>query len=392
MEKGSFLKRSTQDQPSPGALEETLTDKYSTCREEIADLETTSIQPCPIIPDFITPTLSTQPIVVRMQEECFCIDGGNYIEQAVAEGRTTIRCHIFHILHRSDTELAIRKAAIRVMPQGGKCSYAELVRNISQLYRALKNTSDDLVLFTHGGARRGDNFIDSKENNIRTVLANRLGKSQTTINKYIQHGDSINDAAMEELVKAGVPKAFFEAFQNEKVRIIAQQSEKKDPAAISEAISSEVMQWLEEAQNPDPQPKAEQKPTQSSQTEDSATQNPDPSTMIEHESTQTSEAESSVSQEEPTPSFNRNTAPEQRSQQQDQETPQDPPSDPIPTGEEDVHAELKGIGEALIEIADSQDISTPRQMESLQNLILELTVLFQRLSPSVNPKGKGGME
>ena len=73
----------------------------------------------------------------RPQTAGFCIDGWNFIEQAKAAGRSTIRCHIFHIAQHSDTELAIRKVAIRVMPQGGKCSYAELVRNTHHLYQAL---------------------------------------------------------------------------------------------------------------------------------------------------------------------------------------------------------------------------------------------------------------
>jgi hypothetical protein len=63
---------------------------------------------------------------------------GIYIEQAKAAGRSTIRCHIYHIAHHSIIELAIRKAAIRVMPQGGKCSYAELVRNTHRCIRPLK--------------------------------------------------------------------------------------------------------------------------------------------------------------------------------------------------------------------------------------------------------------
>jgi hypothetical protein len=154
MEKGQSPKSSTQVQPSPGDSKEHLTDNYATCREDIAEVAIADIQLCPIIPDYKTPTLSTQPIVVRTPDACFCIDGWHYIEQAKADGHSTIRCHIYLVAHHSIIELAIRKAAIRVMPHGGKCSYAELVRNTHHFYKGLLNTSDDLVRFSHGGNRR----------------------------------------------------------------------------------------------------------------------------------------------------------------------------------------------------------------------------------------------
>ena len=56
MEKGSIKRNSKQDQPSPGVSKETITDKYSTCREDIAEVAIAAIQPCPIIPDYKEPT------------------------------------------------------------------------------------------------------------------------------------------------------------------------------------------------------------------------------------------------------------------------------------------------------------------------------------------------
>ena len=107
------------------------------------------------------------------------------------------------------------------------------------------------MLFAHGGDRRGVGFTDSKENNIRAVLASRLGKSPTTINKYLQHGKGLNDAAMEELVNAGAPKLFFEAVQTQKeIGIAALQAEQKDEAAIVAEISNLVSTWWKESQQP----------------------------------------------------------------------------------------------------------------------------------------------
>lgn len=64
---------STQNQPSPGVSKETIADKYSTCREDIAEVAITAIQPCPIIPDFKEPTVSTLPIIVQTPDAVFCL-------------------------------------------------------------------------------------------------------------------------------------------------------------------------------------------------------------------------------------------------------------------------------------------------------------------------------
>ncbi|WP_319408725.1 hypothetical protein [uncultured Desulfosarcina sp.] len=367
MEKGRSPESSTQVQPSRESRKETIGDRYSTCREDIAELAIADIQSCPIIPDFKTPTLSSHPIVVRTQEACFCIDGWHYIEQAKADGRSTVRCYISEINHHSDTELAIRKAAVRVMPQGGTCKYSELVRNACQLYRILHGTSDDLVLFTHGGARRGAGFTDSRDNNIRVVLANRLGKSPTTINKYLQHGDRLDDAAMESLVDAGATKTFFEAIQAKKqIAIAIRQSEQKDPAAIAESISNEVMQWLAEFQKPETPPMLEQVGEQSPQTERSA------------------------SRERHTLNGNRGLASAPEIHQNDPDGDQDlPANNPTPTDGPTLTAELKRIGEALIEIADSQESPTPQQVETIRRFIQELAVLHQRLAHPSEPEGSG---
>ncbi|BBO76174.1 hypothetical protein DSCW_35910 [Desulfosarcina widdelii] len=365
MEKGQIPKSSTQVQPSPGDSKEHLTDKYATCREDIAEVAIADIQPCPIIPDYKTPTLSTQPIVVRTPAACFCIDGLNIIEQTKAAGQSSIRCHIYHIAQHSIIELAIRKAAIRVMPQGGKCSYVELVRNTHRLRQALESTSDDLGMFTHGGDRRGVGFTDSKASNVRVVLGSRLSKKTTTISKYLQHGDSLNDAVMEELVNSGTPKTFFEAVQTQKdIRITALRAEGKNETAIMAEISSLVSAWWKESQ----------RPTQSKTTPPEKPQPPQP--------TRTTGPTSSL-----TPRGNRDTAPTPRSPQIDSGGNPDPPaSDPIPTDETAPKAELKRIGEALIEIADGQESPTPQQIERIRTLIVDLSALLSRIADPIGPE------
>ena len=323
-----------------------------------------AIQPCPIIPDYKEPTASTLPIIAQTPDASFCIDGWDFIEQAKAVGRSTIRCHIFHIAHHSDIELAIRKAAIRVMPQGGKCSYAELVRNTHRLYQALQNTSDDLVLFSHGGDRRGVGFTDSKENNIRVVLADRLGKSPTTINKYLQHGDGLNDAAMEELVDAGAPKQFFEAVQTQK--------EDRDSRITSrgKGRSGHCGGHLQSGVC-----LVERIPTACSAKNYTARKSAAASSKATHCCTRPlpkAKPASHSKQRSPSGAF-------WYERQSCSQTP-------TPTNQETVAAELKRIGEALIEIADGQERPTPQQVETIRRLILELSTLLQRLVTSLRTR------
>lgn len=351
-EKGrNTRKHRTKNQPSPRDSIETPTDRYTTCWEDIAELTIDSIQPCPIIPDFKTPTLSTQPIVVLTPEAFFCIDGWQHIEQAQADGQSTIRCHIYRIAHHSIIELAIRKTAIRVMPQGGNCSYAESVRNTHRLYQALiRRTSEDPVLFVHGGDRRSVAFTDSKEKNIVNVLASRLGKSPTTISKYLQHGKGLNDAAMEELVNAGAPKLFFEAFQvQKKIVTTTLETKREGEATIVAAISNLIPTWLNEFQ-------------QASISGDSPTEN-----------RQRTRADQSSDSEVVPANEDELITPVLRTPLEKSGTSETTLFiKPSPTDVEAATAELKVIGEALIEIAASQTLNLGQNAQALKDLITRL--------------------
>jgi len=362
-----FLKgktpREIKSSKLPGVLNDSQIGRFKTHYEEVAELPIELIKICPIIPDYRDPTESIHPIILHTSKGYHCIDGWHYIEQAQSEGQSRIRCHIYHITHHSDTELAIRKAAIRVMPQGGKCCYAELVRNTHRLYQVLQDTqdtSDGLVLFTHGGARRGIDFSDSRDNNIRAVLANRLGKSQTTINKYLQHGDGLTDAAMEELIDFDANKKFFEAIQAPKHSLVAtQKAGQKDPVAIAEAISNQVMQWLAESRIPDPPLTTEQ---------------------------ERPKTERSGHSERPTSSGNLHPTSRPRIPENGPGNSPSPVSAPFPTSGASVAAELKSIGETLINIAEDQELPIPEQIESIQTLVIELSRLLSRLAYPTAPE------
>ena len=108
------------------------------------------------------------------------------------------------------------------------------------------------MVFSHGGARRGVNYSEDKENNVRILLAIRLGRSVTTINKYLQHGKNLSQEALQTLINAGVQKGFFEAIQKDKQRLIDDlKAEQKSHDEIVNAVSARVLSRLEQFQSSD---------------------------------------------------------------------------------------------------------------------------------------------
>ena len=234
-------------QHSPGALNETSTGQFRTIDENIVELPIQSIQPCPRIPDYREPTDSILPIVVLSPAGCHCINGWNLVEQAQSEGRSHIRCRVFQVEHHSETELAIRKVAIRIKSQGGSCSYAELVRNTRMLMQIIMDARENPVVFSHGGTRRGTGYSNNREDDIREIMAERLGKSRTTINTYINHGRHLNDQAFDALIEARAGKDYFEKAQTNKRNWVKNfESENTDQEDIITMISGKMLDWHEE--------------------------------------------------------------------------------------------------------------------------------------------------
>jgi len=237
------------DQGSPEVSNSASIDNFRTVDEAIVDLPIKSIQSYQIIPDYRDQTNSKFPIVVQSEASCHCIDGWNLIEGAKSARQSVIRCHVFHIQNDSEIEIAIRKVAIRTMPLGGTCSYAEKVRNAGILFNMLWASSENPVVFSHGGTRRGDNYTNCRGNNIGLLLEERLGKKPKTINKYLNHGQFISEEAIENLIDARVTKGFFEAFQKDKQRLIDDlKAGQKKPDEIVKAVSDRILSWLKKFQ------------------------------------------------------------------------------------------------------------------------------------------------
>ena len=92
-------------QPSQGGLIENK-HSFETTEETIEKISVSQIKPFTIIPDYVDPTDSKYPFVVRTSSSTICIDGWNLVELAIADGKSTVTCKIEYIADHSDDEIA----------------------------------------------------------------------------------------------------------------------------------------------------------------------------------------------------------------------------------------------------------------------------------------------
>jgi len=242
-------KKRISDQGASGVLKNCSRAENRPFEKSIESLDLDRIQHFSGIPDFIDPTRSPYPIIIKSSSSLQCIDGWEMIEQAKHRGETALTCEIYHIQQDSEIEYALWKASVRTMPIGGRCIYPEKVRNTCRLFTMLCESTENPVIFSHGGARRGVSFTISPDDNIRLLLEDRLGKKPKTINKYLNHGQFISDETIQNLIDARVKKGFFEAIQKDKQRLIDDlKAEQKRPDEIVKAVSERILSWLEEFQ------------------------------------------------------------------------------------------------------------------------------------------------
>lgn len=346
--KGAKIVRK-KHQNSQRVLKKAQIGRFRTIHEEIVELPIESIQPCPFIPDYREPTKSTLPIIVLTPAGYFCIDGFDLIELAKATGLSAVRCHVYHIKEHSDTELAIRKVEIRTRPQGGNCSFAELVLNTRLLEQIILKETENPIVFSHGGARRGKNFTNDKDNDLREILAERLGKKRTTINQYLNLGNNLNLDALSSMAEADTGKVFFEEVQFKKRDLIDRlENDGMTSEAITDSVSSKMLEWLDKYRQPVKLSKNKKSqpltPPSENQTQQDETQQETPKTeKFKHWS-----GNFSASQEK------------------------------MPT-EDEVCLQLKGIASTLAEVADNKDLTVQQRIEAASAQIIQLSMLIQEL-------------
>jgi hypothetical protein len=108
--------------------------------------------------------------------------------------------------------------------------------------------SKKVVQFAHGGDRKGEGFVNNKDESIRALLAARLGKSVPTISKYLNHVENMNDEAMKILITAGEQgrikpnKEFFELSQsNRRKHLVVLKSRRLEENQITDEVSKLVL-------------------------------------------------------------------------------------------------------------------------------------------------------
>ena len=231
-------------QDSSGDLKKTLS-----VTESIEDIPLAAITPFTGIPDFAQPTTSPYPAIARLGDDWLCIDGPELVTQAIASGASRIRCRVFHLSQPDLIEVAILKAAIRVVPAGGPCLDPEIVRNTHQLFALLMASPQPPVAFAHGGARQGESFTSNKEEDVRTLLGSRLGKKRSTISNYLVHGEYLNDEALAFIITRSLGKDFFEKVQTAK-RILVKnlKSDGRSDPEVTFAVSEQIARWAADYQ------------------------------------------------------------------------------------------------------------------------------------------------
>jgi hypothetical protein len=333
-----------------------------THRVNIEEIDISVIQPFRLIPDYTRNTESLLPIVAVSSASVHCLDGWELIEKQVSESKDKIRCLVYHLKHCSDLEIAIQKVAIRTMPQGGTCSYAELVRNAGILFKMLMTSTDNPVVFSHGGSRRGPSYAENKENNIRTLLANRLGKSTVAVNKYLNHGEFINDETMQELINADVEKGFFEAIQVHKRSLIARLKVDQIPDDdITDDVSQLVLSLLNEYRQAEP-------------------------VEISCDEIGQDEASPVETQAQPTGA----SAPAPGIEEFKHWSGIEITDNDATVTEEDISQKIKTVGALLIQTADNTELTIQQQIETYTRQNLELSRLIQQLIHLMNQPGIKG--
>jgi len=224
--------------------DEVVEKTFETIARFLEELPIESIEHFGDFPDFATPTDAEHPIIIRTPAGIFCIDGWDLIEAANAEGKINILCEVDALSEHSFEELCLRKGAIRSATRGGKSTYAEMVRNTQILKAVLEASDEDLRVFGHGGPRYGAGFVNNREEDLRHVLAMRLGRDRDTLNAYLNHAEYLDEATLDAFIKEGASKKFFEMVQAQKRRELKVLKEKKifSYGRITEAISALMME------------------------------------------------------------------------------------------------------------------------------------------------------
>ncbi|MFC1614291.1 hypothetical protein ACFL5K_03250 [Gemmatimonadota bacterium] len=214
-------------------------------------LEHGKIRPFNVLPDWISPSNLDIPVVVCLKDGYYCIEDYDKVLEAKKCNRDMIRCYVIEPSDNMKTELEIvlQKYSSRSATVAGKASYAELLRITLPTFKYLMNAREDLAVFSHGGRRKGNDFIGTRDWDALSLMASRMGKERDTVRKYIAHGRYLDKDTLDYLAEredSKIGRRFFENIQDEK-ETKAKKFDAKGltPTEIESKISCWVMDQYE---------------------------------------------------------------------------------------------------------------------------------------------------
>ena len=221
---------------------------FATLSEQIEALPVNAVEK----PDWLNPFRDEQfprPEIIKVLEpvQLICIGGWQHIEDARAAGATNIIARVQVVGETNPCELLLLKLELHHKPPGGKPRYAEIIGSTHDVFEELMRTRDDLKAYAHGGARKRQNIDGSREDNVRTVIANRLSYKKQTINNHLNFAEHIDDDVLGKLADDDAPKRFFEdaqKFKRNKINILKE--ENILPEEITRIVSDYILELFAE--------------------------------------------------------------------------------------------------------------------------------------------------
>jgi hypothetical protein len=155
-------------------------------------------------------------------------------------------CHVFNETEEvSESDLALWKTRARLISEQGEPHYAEKIRNCKKVLALLQQTTENPVMNSHGGVRKGEGYIPpNKEDDLRALMAKRLGLATKTTDKYICYGEYLDEDILDTLVKKKVTRDFFvKAAPNKRQLVKNLKSDEKNDIEITAEVSKKMAEW-----------------------------------------------------------------------------------------------------------------------------------------------------
>ena len=161
--------------------------------KNVIDVDIKSINYLRHIPAFTTPSTISIPLLVKSNDQFFCLSGDELIHNTIIDqNEKNIACLVEDHDNDSMLELNFRKVSFHMVPEGGRCSYGEKVRAIRCLEMMIRDSveniivndaGDDLIdmIFAHekeGYELLSRLFLKNQEQNIKHINFNLFSCNQ----------------------------------------------------------------------------------------------------------------------------------------------------------------------------------------------------------------------